>query len=199
MVGLPRFAARIAPLLLTGCTVLSGLSTLEVSSDDSSPSEQDEVADSGVTRTLDGSFSKDAYTKNAPSSEDAGDPSAPPDASVVDAEARVLPDGGTDAGGPITVTFMKQLAEDATAYYGPFKAKGGTTFDAKTSGSGDPDLFLRFGKAPTALDYDCVSDNDGPNEHCKRTVPANGADVYLVVYAFLACSYTLTVTYTPAQ
>jgi hypothetical protein len=184
-VGL-RFATRALPLVLTGCTVLSGLATLE---------GERRQADDPSQRSLDGPdasspLASDASTGTVPkppkSGNDANGDLDDPDGAPLEADA-----------GTVTLTFTKTLVENQRELYGHFRAKGGTAVEATTTGSGDPDLYLRFNAAATDYDFDCESDRSGADERCRRRVPANGADVHLMVLAWDNCSYTLTLTYVP--
>lgn len=212
IVGSLRFARLAAPFVLTGCTVLSGAASLQINEEqaaDPITTKSPTKSDAGTTSGSSSSSSSTSSSSGAPhNSSDA----APPVDEEPIADGGNVMDGGTGSstggpptpdasGGPaaVTLTFTKTLKEGEQASYGPFNALGGTIFDAKTTGSGDDDLFLRFNAPPTVKLNDCSSDYDGPNERCKRTVPQSGAEVYLLVDAWLDCSYTLTVTYTPAQ
>ena len=67
---------------------------------------------------------------------------------------------------------------------------------ATLSGSGDTDLYLRKGSAPTTSSYDCKSDGPTSSESCTLAVNANG-DLYVLLNGYSASSYTLTLTYRP--
>ncbi len=193
---MPRNLVRFAPLVLTGCTLLSGAASLSVGSEAGSSDVAARVnadGDTGGGSRLDASTAKDAYAKTKVP-EDASDAVEPPMDAAVDSGA------GTEASAPVTTTFPVTLAEDAQQAFGPFKAPAGTSFEARMTGSGDPDLFLRFGSPPTVRPtaYDCLSDGPAAEERCRRRVPGGGESVYLLVYAYAACDATLTVTYTPA-
>lgn len=184
-----RLVARIAPLLLGGCTALSGVTAFEV---DEGPNEAAQTAREEE---------REAGAKPPKlSNEDGGSSTAGEDdagASSAGADAGADAGGGEAGGAPITVTFNDSLAVDDLKDYGPFVAAPGTKVTARTTGSGDPDLFLRFGGPATFGQSDCVSDSADATEFCQRTVPAGKPDVHVRVYGFESCSYTLTITYTP--
>lgn len=74
--------------------------------------------------------------------------------------------------------------------------KPGTTFTAVMSGSGDPDLYVRVGAAPTATSFGCRPYLDGPGETCSLTVPATGSKVYVSVHGYTAAGFSVKLTYT---
>ena len=65
------------------------------------------------------------------------------------------------------------------------------------SASGDPDLYVRFGAAPTTAFYHCRPYLDGPVESCALTVPANASQVFVMVRGYAKGNYDLTVEYLP--
>jgi hypothetical protein len=62
-------------------------------------------------------------------------------------------------------------------------------------GSGDPDLYLRFGAPPTTSAFDCASTTAGTQDSCSRTVPGNQTTAYVMVRGFSAANYALRVNY----
>lgn len=65
-----------------------------------------------------------------------------------------------------------------------------------TGGSGDADLYVRYGAAPTLTSYDCRPYLSGNNETCSIAAPGQGT-YYVMLNAFAAFSgVTLTATYT---
>ena len=64
------------------------------------------------------------------------------------------------------------------------------------TGTGDPDLYVRFGAAPTLTSYDCRPYLDGAAETCNLTVPAGQTQAFLSVKGFAASTYQLSATYT---
>lgn len=65
-----------------------------------------------------------------------------------------------------------------------------------TGGSGDADLYTRFGQVPTRTVYDCISDaSSGSAESCSNGVPAAGTH-YVLLYGYSAFSgVTLSASY----
>ena len=97
---------------------------------------------------------------------------------------------------PDTVeTFTGSLTLSQKKTFGPFKAGVGT-FKAETTGTGDIDLYVRKGSAPTTSSYSCKSDGSTATETCSTSVTANG-DVYVMLNGYTAGNYNLKVTYRP--
>lgn len=68
-----------------------------------------------------------------------------------------------------------------------------------SGGSGDADLYVRFGSAPTLSSYDCRPFLNGNNETCSFAAPQAGA-WYVMVNAYTTFSgVSLTGSYTPAS
>ena len=75
---------------------------------------------------------------------------------------------------------------------------GKTNLTVKTSGgTGDGDLYVRLGSAPTTSTYTCRSWVSGNTETCSLSSPTAGT-YYIRIYGYTAASgITLTATYTP--
>lgn len=102
-------------------------------------------------------------------------------------------DGGD--GGPTTENFSDSVARGQEIQYGPFTVAAGTTFEAEITGSGDADLYVRFGAAPTTSSYDCRPYRNGSAETCSNTVPSGVTQAYVMVRGYTAATYDLRVTY----
>jgi M6 family metalloprotease-like protein len=76
---------------------------------------------------------------------------------------------------------------------------GATNLKIQTSGgTGDADLYIRFGQAPTTSVFDCASLLYGNNETCEVPFPNTGAYYHILLEAYTAFSgLTLTATYQP--
>lgn len=98
--------------------------------------------------------------------------------------------------GETTQTFTGSVAKGAWSAVPAITVKPGSTFTVAMSGSGDPDLYVRVGSAPTATRFTCRPYLDGPNETCSITVPSTGSKVYVSVNGYTAASFSLTVTFT---
>ncbi len=94
----------------------------------------------------------------------------------------------------------QSVAKGAQKAYGPYAVAPGTPLEVSIGGAaatGDPDLYVRFGAAPTALSYDCRPYVDGPVETCAVTVPATASKVFVMVRGYDQGTYDLKVTRTP--
>ncbi len=94
-----------------------------------------------------------------------------------------------------TQTFSGTLTSGNRIYYGPFSVMAGTTFTAKMTGTGDPDLYLKFDAKPTVSSYNCRPYLTGAAENCSMILPAGKTTAYLMVLAASANSYNVAVTY----
>lgn len=86
--------------------------------------------------------------------------------------------------------------------YGPFPVAKDTLFEAKMLGNGsagDPDLYVRFGRAPTrgSGGYDCRPYLSGAEETCSLDVPSSDSQAFVMVHGYAAGNYSLTVVHTP--
>jgi serine protease len=106
-------------------------------------------------------------------------------------------DGGGDGGGTETTeTDRGTVARGAKVDYQPLSVKAGSLLTVVMSGTGDPDLYVRFGSAPTSTRFACRPFIDGPKETCAINVPAGQSQAFLQVRGFRAGTFTLNVTYT---
>ncbi|PIM53704.1 leucyl aminopeptidase [Roseateles chitinivorans] len=95
-----------------------------------------------------------------------------------------------------TENFSGSLTRGQSRTFGPFKVASGGALAASTTGTGDIDLYVRKGAAPTTSTYTCKSDGSSSTEGCSVTMTANG-DVYVLLYGYAAGNYQLKVTYRP--
>ncbi|PTL81537.1 M4 family metallopeptidase [Vitiosangium sp. GDMCC 1.1324] len=104
--------------------------------------------------------------------------------------------GGTSTGTPVSTTVSGSVASGANANYGAYSVVAGTQFKVVMTGSGDPDLYVRFGAAPTTTTYNCRPYTSGASETCDLTVPAGQSSAYVMVRGYTAATYTLNINYT---
>ncbi|WP_338870993.1 M57 family metalloprotease [Myxococcus stipitatus] len=104
------------------------------------------------------------------------------------------PNPGT--GTPTTETKTGSVAASTNANFGPFSVVAGTAFTVTMTGTGDPDLYVRFGSAPTTSAYDCRPYASGASESCNLTVPAGVTQAYVMVRGYTAATFNLTINYT---
>ena len=88
------------------------------------------------------------------------------------------------------------LALNATTTYGGYTVKPGTTFTVNMTGTGDPDLYVRWGAAPTVNQFSCRPYLDGATETCSLTVPANQTAAFVMVRGYTAATYSLAISWT---
>ena len=69
---------------------------------------------------------------------------------------------------------------------------------AMTGGTGDADLYVRLGAAPTLAAFDCRPYTSSSTESCTMTPPPAGGTYFILVHGFTAYSnVSLTATYVP--
>ncbi|MBX7097666.1 MAG: peptidase M10 [Myxococcaceae bacterium] len=99
-------------------------------------------------------------------------------------------------GSPSTKGFDGSLAKGQSALLPTFAVKPGSTFSVVLSGTGDADLYVRFGSAPTSTAFSCRPYLDGSSEQCELTVPANVSQAFVAVAGYTAASYHAEVRWT---
>lgn len=117
-------------------------------------------------------------------------------------------DGGGDDGGgddpdpppptegtPRSGTSDYSVARGAWVRYQPITVLDGTTFEVTLSGSGDPDLYVRFDAQPTLTTFTCRSWSPTATERCTVTVPTGASQAYIGIYGYSASTYRLTATW----
>ncbi|HEU0030448.1 MAG TPA: pre-peptidase C-terminal domain-containing protein [Kofleriaceae bacterium] len=102
----------------------------------------------------------------------------------------VPPEGGTTSEKTGTV------AAGATTQVGAVAVTAGSTLTIVMSGSGDPDLYVKFGAQPTTASYDCRPYETGAAETCNLTVPAGASQAFVAVNAYGTAGATFTLKIT---
>lgn len=102
----------------------------------------------------------------------------------------VPPEGGT------TVSHDGSVAGGALTQLGAFAVTPGAKLDVVMTGTGDPDLYVRFGAAPTTSQYTCRPYAAGADEACNLTVPAGTTQAFVAVagYGSTASTYDIRIT-----
>jgi hypothetical protein len=73
----------------------------------------------------------------------------------------------------------------------------GTTLTVTMTGSGDTDLYVRFGATPTRSSWNCRPYLSTSNETCSLTVPSTATTAYVAVDGYSTSStYSINVSYT---
>jgi serine protease len=101
-----------------------------------------------------------------------------------------------EGGTPTTDVKSGSVARNAFSHLAPYTVKPGTTFSAVMTGTGDPDLYVRWGAQPTTTTYNCRPFTSGASETCTLTVPPNVTTAFVSVRGFTRATYTVTTTYT---
>jgi len=97
----------------------------------------------------------------------------------------------TPAAGTTVQNFQDSVAANGSKTYGPIAVVPGSPFRATLAGSGDADLYVRFGTSPTASAYDCRPYLGDSNEECLLTAPSTPSSAYITVLGYSAATYTL--------
>jgi len=63
--------------------------------------------------------------------------------------------------------------------------------------AGDPDVYVRFGAAPTQTIYNCRPYLVGADEMCALDVPSGQRQAFVMVRGYTAGNYKLTVVHVP--
>ncbi len=103
---------------------------------------------------------------------------------------------GVPAEGGTTSEKTGTAAGGAWSQLGSVAVQPGQTFTVVMSGSGDPDLFVKFGAQPSASSYDCRPYETGAAETCTLTVPSGQTQAFLAVNAYgnTQAQFTLKIT-----
>jgi hypothetical protein len=106
------------------------------------------------------------------------------------------PDPDPDPGcTPTSGSASGSVARNQNINYNPLPVAAGSTFRVVMSGSGDPDLYVRFGAAPTLSQFNCRPYLNGANETCNLTVPSGQSQAYIMVRGYTAATYTINVNW----
>ncbi|MGH9801454.1 MAG: PPC domain-containing protein, partial [Blastocatellia bacterium] len=109
---------------------------------------------------------------------------------------------GSGGGGGNGVVTTLNNGQSASANLGADEQKsyrinlpsGATKLTVQLTGSGDADLYVKYGSQATLSNYDCRPYLGSSNEQCVHNNPLAG-DWYMMVNGYSSASYTLTVTY----
>jgi hypothetical protein len=100
---------------------------------------------------------------------------------------------GVTAEGGTTTEKTGTVTAQAWSVVGAFDVTPGQKVTVTMTGSGDPDLYARFGSAPTTGAYDCRPYDSGAAEACDLTVPAGASKLHVGVYGYAAATYAVKV------
>jgi hypothetical protein len=107
--------------------------------------------------------------------------------------------GGTGTGtgtAKTTSTPSRALEANAEDLWDPYAVVAGSTFEVTMTGTGDPDLYVRWGSEPTLTAFNCRPYVQGSDETCSISVPAGQTKAYVMVHGFAASTYSLDISWT---
>lgn len=87
----------------------------------------------------------------------------------------VTPEAGT------IVNKTGSLAAKAFTQVASFDVPAGASYKITMDGSGDPDLYVKLGAAPSATSYGCRPYKKGPKEECAGVMPAGQTKIFVAV------------------
>ncbi len=99
----------------------------------------------------------------------------------------VKPTGGTET------KASGDVAQGAWQHQAAVAVTAGTKLRVEITGTGDADLYVRFGVQATSSSYDCRPYDNGSAEVCELTVPPATTQAFVSVYGYSAAKYDLTV------
>ena len=140
-----------------------------------------------------------------------GGPSGATLSSITPTTTQTLPSGGTisftlnftsSGGGGVTTLSNNVPVSDAVTqnqqkHYKISVPSGATQLTVQITGSGDADLYVRYGSQASLSSFDCRPYLNGSNETCTFSTPQSG-DWYIMIHGYASgtSSYTLRATYT---
>lgn len=95
-----------------------------------------------------------------------------------------------------TVVVEETVAKSKWARFEAISVVPGTILNVNLSGTGDPDLYVRWGSAPSLTQYNCRPYLDGGEESCSITVPAGKTKAYIAVYGYTASTFAIEAQWT---
>lgn len=91
-------------------------------------------------------------------------------------------------------TLTADVPQGTFKHFDPIAVTAGTPFKAVMSGTGDGDLYVRFGAQPSESTYDCRPYADGADETCELSVPAGVTQAFVSVHGYTAANVSIAVT-----
>ncbi|MGN6107347.1 MAG: M57 family metalloprotease [Kofleriaceae bacterium] len=95
-----------------------------------------------------------------------------------------------------TETKSGSVARNTNVQIGSYPVKVGSTFTVTMTGSGDPDLYVRWNSQPTTTSYACRPYLAGASEQCSLTVPSGATRGYVMVRGYSAGTYSVKIDWT---
>ena len=124
--------------------------------------------------------------------------SGPPTISALDKQGAALLYGPPGPPPPPPPPPDSELTVSGSVAKGQQKPLGGlavvpgSTFEATMTGTGDADLYVRFGAPPSLSSFHCRSWSEGSQESCVVTVPPGATTAHVMVHGYAAATYTVT-------
>jgi serine protease len=106
-----------------------------------------------------------------------------------------LPPPPAPVGTPRTASERGTIGVEDERGFGPYLVVPGSLFRVDLTGTGDLDLYVRFGAAPTLTAFDCRPYLEGSDEACALDVPAAARTASIVVHGYTAGSFGLEVAW----
>ena len=104
-----------------------------------------------------------------------------------DGEEPEPPEDGTERRGRASGS----VARGQNVHFQPLSVLPGTDFVVEMTGTGDPDLYVRFDARPTLWTFDCRPFLDGPNETCALEVPEGASQAHIMVRGYRSGTFDL--------
>ncbi|MCC6807554.1 MAG: pre-peptidase C-terminal domain-containing protein [Deltaproteobacteria bacterium] len=95
--------------------------------------------------------------------------------------------GGTTTKKSVTATAGQWVVAQELA------VTAGQNLKVTTTGTGDGDLFIQFGSAPTASSKACSSEGSSSTESCEVTVPAGATKAFVSILGYSAATVEVTI------
>lgn len=92
-----------------------------------------------------------------------------------------------------TKNFSGAVAQNEFVYH-QMAVKAGKQLSVQMTGSGDADLYVRFGAIPTTAKYDCRPYLDNSNEQCVLTVPSGQTTAFIAIHGYTVANYQIVAT-----
>ena len=109
--------------------------------------------------------------------------------------------GGGTTPPPVTpptssTTQTGSVAKGRNVNFAAISVKAGSLLTVAMTGTGDPDLYVRFGAAPTTTRYSCRPYLNGASETCAINVPSGQSTAYVMVRGYSAATYNVVTQWT---
>jgi serine protease len=98
-------------------------------------------------------------------------------------------------GTPTAETASGTLDLGQSANHGPYDVVANSYFKVVMTGTGNPDLYVSFGTAPSTTSFYCRPALPGASETCNVLVPAYESKAYVMVKGVNSSAYSLDITY----